>query len=264
LRPWREFARLPAAGVGVKLAAMNLSNIRIVLVETTHPGNIGAAARAMKTMGLRRLELVRPAQFPHADASARASGADDLLAAARVCGSLEEALAGCRFVVGTTARGRRLAWPQLDPRTCAARLASESERHPAALVFGRERTGLTNRELEHCHAVVHIPTDPGYSSLNLAAAVQVLAYELRMHGLQPAGEPAAVRSVEDLPADAEAMARFYAHLEEVLVQVEFLDPEQPKQLMRRLKRLFARARPDVREINILRGILTAVQRRLGQ
>jgi len=241
---------------------MPLSNIRIVLVETSHPGNIGAAARAMKNMGLAHLVLVRPALFPHADATARASGADDLLGAAKVCDSLEEALSGCGFVVGTTARARSLPWPQVDPRACAQRLMAESAAHPVAVLFGRERTGLSNRELEHCHLAVHIPTDTDYSSLNLAAAVQVIAYELRMALAEPPTAPEAAPDPEDQPADAEAMGLFYRHLEQVLVEVEFLDPEEPKRLMRRLKRLFGRARPEVRELNILRGILTAVQRRV--
>jgi TrmH family RNA methyltransferase len=237
-----------------------LTNVRIVLVETSHPGNIGAAARAMKTMGLRSLWLVRPAQFPHADATARASGADDVLAEARVCASLGEALVECRVVAGASARQRRLAWPQADPREAAPRLLSEAGAGPVALVFGRESSGLTNEELAHCHLLVHIPSDPDYSSLNLAAAVQVVSYELALAARPGLRSGAAVEADRPVPADAEQMARFYEHLERVLIELEFLDPQHPKHLMRRLKRLFNRARPDETEMNVLRGILTAVQR----
>lgn len=243
---------------------MQRDQIRIVLVETTHPGNIGAAARAMKNMCLSDLALVRPAQFPHADASARASGADDLLAGARVHDSLEQAVADCHVVVGASARMRRLRWPQLDPRECAHLAAQESARGPVAIVFGRERSGLTNEELECCHYLVHIPCNPDYSSLNVAAAVQVVAYELMM--VEPPQAPVAALAGEDAldrPASADELQRFYQHLEQVLVEVQFLDPDQPKHLMRRLKRLYNRAHPDLREINILRGMLSAVQRRLG-
>lgn len=235
-----------------------------MLVETTHPGNIGAAARALKNMCLSQLALVRPAQFPHAEATARASGADDLLAAATVHDSLPQAVADCHVVIGASARLRRLRWPQLDPRECAGLVARESRRGPVALVFGRERSGLTNEELECCRYLVHIPCNPDYSSLNVAAAVQVVAYELMM--AQPPGreDDQANPSEElDRPAGSDDLQRFYEHLEQVLVAVEFLDPEQPKHLMRRLKRLYNRAHPDLREVNILRGMLSAVQRRLG-
>lgn len=235
-------------------------NIRIVLVGTSHPGNIGATARAMKTMGLEQLYLVAPEVFPHADASARASGADDLLARARRCESLDQALAGCRLVVGASARRRSLSWPEVDPRQCAARVVAEARGGPVAVIFGRERTGLTNEELERCHLLVHIPANPDYSSLNLAAAVQIIAYEIHRAGLAAAPEPGIPTDEEQTPADAAEMAGFYQHLEKVLVELEFLNPDQPKHLMRRLKRLFNRARPDQREVNILRGILTATER----
>lgn len=237
-----------------------LTNVRIVLVETSHPGNIGAAARAMKTMGLRSLWLVRPAQFPHADATARASGADDVLAEARVCASLSEALAGCRLVAGASARQRRLAWPEAGPREAAPRLVAEADEGPVALVFGRESSGLTNDELAHCHLLVHIPANPDYSSLNLAAAVQVLSYELAIATSRGALPQVAADAEQPVPVGADQMARFYEHLERVLIELEFLDPQHPKHLMRRLKRLFNRARPDETEMNVLRGILTAVQR----
>lgn len=241
---------------------MQWDNVRTVLVETTHPGNIGAAARALKNMCLSRLSLVRPQLFPHADATVRASGADDLLAAATVHETLEAAVADCHVVIGASARMRKLPWPQLDPRQCAELIDRESSRGAVAVVFGRERSGLTNDELERCHYLVQIPCNPGFSSLNVAAAVQVIAYELMMAAGQAQREPPEAESL-DRPAATDDLARFYEHLEQVLVAVEFLDPAQPKHLMRRLKRLFNRAHPDVREINILRGILSAVQRRIG-
>ncbi len=240
---------------------MNLSEVRVVLVETSHPGNIGAAARAMKNMGLSRLVLTRPALFPHAEATARASGADDLLYQAQVVDSLDAALAGCGLVVGSTARRRSLSAPELDPRACAEGLLDACQHGPVALVFGRERTGLTNEELDRCHFLVRIPTDPAYSSLNLAAAVQVLAYELRMAALNrdEVADPPAPGAPPPAPADE--LERFYEHLETVLMETGFLNPANPRQLMRRLRRLYNRARPDQNEINILRGILTAVGER---
>ena len=234
---------------------MNFDNIRIVLVETTHPGNIGACARAMKNMGLTRLVLVNPKCYPSAEASARASGADDVLAWARVVDDLDTALTGCVLVMGTSARRRNLVWPELDPRACALKTAEVSDRAPVALVFGQERSGLTNEAMDRCHFLVHIPTNPDYSSLNLAAAVQVLCYELRM--VRQQGLP--TTNDVTVAAPAEEVARFYNHLEQVLIEIEFLDPANPRHLMRRLHRLFNRARPDQIEINILRGILTAVQ-----
>lgn len=236
---------------------MSLQNIRTVLVETSHPGNIGATARALKNMGLERLILVRPGLFPHAEATARASGADDILAGAQVVDNLEAALVGCGLVVGASARRRSLTWPSLDPRQCAARLIEFSSHSEVALVFGRERSGLTNDELDRCHFLVHIPANPVYGSLNLAAAVQVLAYELRM--AEPEGDKIQASHREAPPATAEEMANFYEHLQRVLVEIGFLDPENPRQLMRRLRRLFNRVQPDQNEINILRGILSAVQ-----
>lgn len=241
-----------------------LSNIRIVLVETSHPGNIGAAARAMKTMGLTQLCLVSPVDYPCAEATARASGADDVLAAARVVDSLEEALAGCRLVIASSARRRTRRWPPLGTREAATRAVTEAGQGEVALVFGRERTGLTNDELDHAHYLVTIPANPDYSSLNLAAAVQVLAYELRMAHLALTEQmPVALESDEpgEAPASAEDVERFFVHLQETLVALDFLDPENPRHLMRRLRRLFNRVRLSDNEINILRGILTAASRK---
>lgn len=233
-----------------------LDQIRIVLVETTHPGNIGGAARAMKNMGLTRLSLVKPLYFPHAEATARASGADDLLAAAEVHPTLDAALAGCTLVFGTTARGRSIPWPAVDPREAARRARAAAPQGPVAVVFGRERSGLSNEELDCCNYLLHIPTNPEYASLNLAAAVQVIAYELRM-----AMQQGPVMAPDSTPlASFRERELFYGHLEEVLTELQFLDPDNPRHLMRRLRRLFNRAELDQNEINILRGILTAVQR----
>ncbi|MDT8387017.1 MAG: RNA methyltransferase [Thiogranum sp.] len=228
---------------------------RFVLINTSHPGNIGAVARAMKNMGLQELHLVEPQQFPSAEATARASGADDLLAAARCYNSLDDAIGDAVMVIGASARSRTLPMSTLDPRACAALVAAQAEPDRTAILFGRERTGLTNEELDRCHYLVQIPANPDYPSLNIAAAAQVLAYELRMTELgqqQSADEP-----LETDFATDQQLEQFYEHLQQTLVELEFLDPRQPKHLMRRLRRLFTRARLDQKEVNILRGILTA-------
>jgi len=236
-----------------------LSNIRIVLVRPTHPGNVGATARALKNMSLRTLYLVAPEDYPSREATDRAVGAGDLLQGAVICGSLDEALRGCQLVIGTSARARRIEWPALDPRDCAQHLVEGARQGPVALLFGQERTGLTNAELDRCHFVVTIPSDKQYSSLNLAAAVQILAYEI--HRVADAGADVSTMEADaGRPVGSDDMQRFYQHLEEVLQQIEFLDPENPRLLMRRLMRLFNRAAPDQNEMNILRGILTAIQR----
>lgn len=229
--------------------------VRIILVGTTHPGNIGAVARAMKNMGLSDLVLVDPLHFPHEDASARASGAEDVLDAARVVANLDEALADCIFVAGASARSRSIGWPSLAPRECAAKMIADSASGTVAAVFGPEKSGLKNADLDRCHALLTIPTDPGFSSLNIAMAVQVLAYELRLargdgEGVQPEAEAP--------PATGEELENFYKHLEEVMIGSGFLDPDNPRHLMRRLRRLFIKAAPDKNEINILRGLLSAV------
>jgi tRNA (cytidine32/uridine32-2'-O)-methyltransferase len=237
-----------------------LSRIRVVLINTTHPGNIGATARAMKVMGLSRLHLVTPKKFPDADATALASGADDLLQHARVHDSLESALEGCGLVLGTSARIRSLAMPQFDARNAAKQAIAEAGKHEVALLFGRERYGLTNEEMQRCHWLVHIDANPEYASLNLAQAVQVLSYELRMAALGDRGAKAVPGGELDRePVDGVQMERFFEHLEQTLLDIQFLNPAQPKKLMMRLRRLFNRARPDQNEINILRGILTASQ-----
>ncbi len=238
---------------------MAISNIRIVLINTTHPGNIGAAARAMKNMCLSELVLVKPAQFPSDEATARASGADDVLAAAKVVENLDDALAGCHWVVGTTARPRTIGWPTLAPRACAEELVQKAPAGPVAIVFGRERTGLTNTEVDKCQALVTIPGNAEYSSLNVASAVQILAYETFLANEAAESELSAELPSISVAASSDDMERFYEHLEQVLVEIGFHDPDNPRKLMRRLRRLFGRARPDNNELNILRGILTAIQ-----
>ncbi|MCR4300452.1 MAG: RNA methyltransferase [Sulfuricaulis sp.] len=242
---------------------MALSNIRIVLVHPTHPGNVGATARAMKNMSLRRLYLVTPEKFPSPEATDRAAGADDVLEKAVICPSLEEAIKDCHLVIGTTARSRRIEWPTLDPPAGARRLVEGAGQGPVALLFGQERTGLLNEELDRCHCMVTIPADSEYSSLNLAGAVQILAYEIYRANLTGS---ASTETAEPLgcAVSQEDMLRFYQHLEEVLQQIGFLDPANPRFLMRRLMRLFNRAGLDDNEMNILRGILTTIQKRQGK
>jgi TrmH family RNA methyltransferase len=233
-------------------------SIRIVLVDPAHPGNIGAVARAMKNMGLAELHLVRPRFFPSSEATARASGADDVLNAARVHESFEAAIADCGFVVGTSARLRHLSFDLVEPRECAQQIASAAQTGHVAVVFGSERVGLTNEELSKCNLLVTIPTHAEYSSLNLAMAVQVLAYEIWLN-IRP---EAAQTPPLDVPlASGEDMARLYTHIEEVLEYIDFRDRNGGGHLMARIRRLFNRARLDQNEMNILRGILTAVQAR---
>jgi TrmH family RNA methyltransferase len=242
--------------------------IRTILVETSHPGNIGAVARAMKNMGLSELVLVRPREFPHPDATARASGADDVLAAARVVPTLLEGIAGCGLVLGTTSRTRDQYFRILDVREAAERAVIEAHQSPVALLFGTERTGLTNEELAHAHALLRIPANPVYASLNLAMSVQIVAYEVR-RAMLAQDEAVAQDGGYALPspraaplAPPEDMERLFGHLGAVLEEIDFRDRTQSgTHLMNRLRRLFERAEPDVNEVNILRGILTAVQTR---
>lgn len=236
-----------------------LRAIRTVLIRPTHPGNIGGVARALKNMGLEQLYLVDPADYPSAEATARAAGAEDVLARAVVCADLEEAIGDCHFVVGTTGRTRHIEWPALDPAGCAQRLLIEAGRGPVAMLFGPERAGLANAELDRCHVLGYIPSNPEYPSLNLVCAVQILAYEMYRAAL---GNAASIPTSSDPPATGEEMQHFHRHLEEVLVETGFLDPANPRLLPRRLRRLFNRARLDKNEVNILRGILTAVQNRI--
>lgn len=236
---------------------MNLKGIRIVLVATTHPGNIGSTARAMKTMGLSRLYLVNPNLEPYRKAHEMASGAYDVLREAVVVESLAEALAGCRLICATSARPRDIALPGLSPKSLAELVAKEEDNSEVAIVFGREHAGLTNEELLCCHYHVHIPSDPNFSSLNLSQAVQIIAYELRMSLLAP---EIVIETRKDAYATAEDVERFYTHLEEVLIKIEFLDPDNPRRLLQRIRRLFNRVRLEQMEINLLRGILTQIMR----
>ncbi len=239
-----------------------LDNIRIVLVHTTHPGNIGAVARAMKNMGLSDLYLVSPKEYPSERAEWRAANAADTLAAAKVVDSLDEALQGCGLVVGTSARERRIPWPLFNPRECGERAVAEAVSHPVALIFGREDRGLTNEELHKCHYHVHIPSNPGYSSLNLAAAVQVLTYEVRMAALLVSDEMPGEMEWDIERSTADEVEHFFGHLEQVMVDIGFHDPDNPRQTMTRLRRLFNRARMDQMETGILRGVLTGIQHKL--
>jgi tRNA (cytidine32/uridine32-2'-O)-methyltransferase len=235
--------------------------IRIVLVGTQHPGNIGAAARALKTMGLSRLVLVAPEQYPADEAFRRAAGADDLLAQAQVLPTLAEAVADCRFVLGCTARSRRVALDELAPRDAAAKVVGLAGTDEAALVFGRERTGLSNEELQLCHAAVHIPANPDYSSLNLAAAVQVLAYELRLALLALGELPVAtVVAPHESPASHAQMEGLFGQLGDTLDDIDFHKGRAPDSAMRKLRRLFLRANLNEQEVRLLRGILADAQR----
>jgi TrmH family RNA methyltransferase len=233
-------------------------NIRIVLVEPSHPGNIGAVARAMKNMALEELVLVRPKQFPHAEATARASGADDILERARVVETLAEGLDGCGFVAATTSRDRDQNFRIVDVRDAAERIVAEARRAPAAVLFGAERTGLTNDDIESSHVLIRIPANQAYLSLNLAMAVQLVSYELfRARGAK------VVQLHTDVPlANPEQMDHLYVHLAQVMEEVDFRDRTQSgTNLMARIRRFLQRAELDQNEVNILRGLLTAVQAR---
>jgi tRNA/rRNA methyltransferase len=234
-----------------------LNNIRIVLSHTSHPGNIGAAARAMKTMGLERLYLVNPKSFPDPVADARAAGAADVLENARVCTTLDEALAGTVLAVAVTARRRDLSHEMLSAHQASSRMLDLATQGEVALLFGTEMSGLSNAELDKCQLLATIPANPEFTSLNLASAVQILAYELRMAFLNEVEVPAA-KGFE--AAGFEDVERFYQHLERTMINTGFLDPACPGRLMQRLRRLFARARPEREEVSILRGILTSVDK----
>lgn len=249
--------------------------VRIVLVETSHSGNIGAVARGMKNMGLGNLYLVNPVSFPDEASYARSAGASDILDGAQVVRSLDEAISDCVCVMGTSARGRKVPWPVIAPPDAAVKASEFSKAGPVALVFGREAHGLSNDELQRCHFHIHIPSNPDYSSLNLAMAVQVVCYELRMHVLRSEEEGQSGSFLRPMlapgdpgwdvpPAPVQDVEGFLEHLEQVLVDVEFHRREKPRQLMTRLRRLFQRAQMDQMEINILRGILTSVQKSAGR
>ncbi len=242
---------------------MMLERVKVVLVGTTHSGNIGSAARAMKVMGLSQMVLVDPQCQVDAQAIALAAGASEIALNAQIYPTLEAAVADCGLVVGTSARSRTLEWPMLEPRECGEKLISEANQHSVAMVFGRERTGLTNDERQLGHYHVCVPANPEYSSLNLAMAVQLLSYEVRMAylALQQSSQSSTLQ--EEYPRHQE-LERFYAHLEQVIMQTEFISAQQPGQVMNKLRRMFTRARPEAQEINILRGILTSVQKSISR
>lgn len=236
------------------------STVRIVLVQPQHPGNIGAAARAMKTMGLSQLVLVNPKSFPDALATERAAKADDILINAQVASSFEVAIAPCEFVIGCSARSRKYAWPMIDPKACAEKIIPLLPGCQVAIVFGRESSGLENSELQRCHFHVNIPAVEEYSSLNLAAAVQVVCYELRMAQLQQATETNQVQAVNESDfATSSELAQLDEHLYRALKQIEFIHPKNDKQLMTHLRRMGMRARLEKIEVRLLRGILSRVQ-----
>lgn len=237
-----------------------LARIRFVLVRTSHPGNIGSAARAIRTMGMSRLALVAPHSFPDPEANALAAGADAVLDAAVVSADLPEAIADCRFVLGATARRRGVVLEELSPRAAAQRiLAAAAAGKEVAVVFGNERVGLENEEIKHCHAAITIPSDPTYSSLNLAQAVQVVAYELRVAHLAGGVRPEPSQRV-DPPASAQEMEGFFEHLAQTLDDIEFHKGRAPQTILQRLRRLFLRAEPDQRELRVLHGILADASR----
>lgn len=248
-------------------AAFTLARIRIVLVGTQHPGNIGSAARAMKTMGLSRLVLVAPETAPNAESYALAAGADDVLASAITYATLADAVADCTQVYGCTARSRRIALDELAPRIAAGRVRVEADAGgEIAVVFGRERTGLDNEELQLCHAAVHIPANPGYSSLNLAAAVQVLSYELRLAALGEVVEasqavaPSDANTRREPPASHAQLEGLFGQLADTLDEIDFHKGRAPEAAMRKLRRVFLRAGLDEREVRLLRGVLSDAQR----
>lgn len=251
--------------------SISLKNVRIVLVNTSDCRNIGSAARAMKTMGLSQLTLVAPVEMPNGQAQALAAGATDVLANAKVVSTMQEAVNDCGLVVGTSARSRTLPWPMLNPRECGKKLVEELENFPVALVFGRESSGLTNEELQLCHFHVQIPANPEYSSLNLAMAVQTLSYEIRMNflGLDQQEKEASVidesveGEIEEFPI-VEETERLYQHFEEALKGTGFITPNHPGLVMTKLRRLLNRARPDVKEVRMLRGILSSVEKATRQ
>ena len=240
----------------------NLNHIKIVLVNPSHAGNIGAIARVMKNMGLSSLCLVNPKQFPDQQAIARSAGAHDILDNAVVVESLDEAISETRLVIGTSTRARRLSWPALDPENCASKVISASCEDSVAIIFGNERAGLTNEQLDKCQFFVTIPVDPAFSSLNLAAAVQIITYELRKAYLNFEQRVNDDDQESALASQLEIQG-FFKHLEKVLIEIDFLNPATPKKLMRRLYRLFHRAQLEEKEVNILRGMLTSIEKVAG-
>lgn len=246
---------------------MNKNRVRIVLVETTHAGNIGAAARAMKTMGLRELSLVRPREYQNHECYARASGAEDIIDNASVHDSLQSALEDASWVIGTSARLRSLKWPQFDAREAAGKVAEHSQAGAVAIVFGRESSGLSNDELGRCSALLTIPTANDFSSLNLGAAVQVICYELMMAGIAPGaaagGSHAASVDDSEAPAQQREIEGFYQHMTAAMTCVDFFNPENPRLLEGRLRRLFNRSGLLKSEVQLLRGFFAAIEKKVA-
>ncbi len=247
-------------GMVGKNTLMDTSNIEIVLMHTTNSGNIGGVARAMKNMGLSKLTLVSPREHPGSEGIWRAASARDVMEGARVVNNLDDAINDCQFVVGTSARGRRIPWPLDDARGCAARIAEHSKSERVAILFGREDRGLVNEELQRCNLHCQIPTHESYPSLNLAMAVQIVVYELHLNRLMEHDDHSRTADWDAPFATAGEMTVFYQHLEETLIEIGFLDPAAPRQLMSRLKRLYNRVRLDKMELGILRGILSESQK----
>ncbi|MFV9997067.1 MAG: tRNA (cytosine(32)/uridine(32)-2'-O)-methyltransferase TrmJ [Arsenophonus endosymbiont of Dermacentor nuttalli] len=238
-----------------------LENIRIILVETSHTGNMGSAARAMKTMELTNLYLVNPLILPDSQAIALSAGASDVIGQATIVETLDEALLGCSLVIGTSIRTRTLSWPQVTARECGEKTIRQAKHSSVAIIFGRERVGLTNEELQKCQYHLHIPTNPDYGSLNLAMAVQLISYEIRMAYLAINEKNYSVANQDRVKyPPTEDIERFYIHLAEVLNKSGFIRKRHPGQIMNKLRRLFTRARPEVQELHILRGILTSIEK----
>ncbi len=239
-----------------------LDNVKVILVGTSHSGNIGSAARAMKVMGLTEMVLVSPQCEVDEQTMSLASGAGDVAQHAKIVNSLEEAVDDCVLVVGSSARSRTLEWPMLEPRECGVKFIQEAKKGKVALVFGRERTGLTNEELQKCHYHVCIPANPEYSSLNLAMAVQTLSYEIRMAWLEDDAQQYSTPVEEEYPRHKE-LELFYQHLENVMFETQFISKDKPNLVMNKLRRLFSRVRPELQELNMLRGILTSVEKSIS-
>jgi len=237
-------------------------HIRIVLVDTSHPGNIGATARAMKNMGLSQLYLVNPRQFPHPEAEWRSSNAEDILQRAKVCISLQEAIAGCYLVFGTSARRRIMSHPVVTPRQAAKKICTAKNQPTTALVFGRESSGLTNAELEQCNYHLQIPANPEYSSLNLAAAVQVCCYELRMAMVdrQTTSSITEKNSATNNLPTIDELAKLYQHIEQTMIKINFLKPDNPRRLMQRMRRIINRATIDKNDLDLLHGMMSAIDK----
>jgi len=244
-----------------------LDRIRIVMVNPSHAGNVGSAARAMKTMGLSGLWLVDPLDYPNGKEEAMAAGATDVLAAARIVKTLDDAVAGCGLVLGASARQRRIPWPHVDAEKGAGLALAQAANTDIAILFGREKSGLSNEELQRCHVHMEIPGNPEYPVLNVASAIQVVCYELRRQwlaaGHMPADNapqmPVELVRWDDIPASADQLEKFFVHCEQTLLEIGFFEADTPKKLMARVRRLFMRARPDERELRMLRGILSSAQ-----